>query len=494
MKNYQRLKNNFKRISHLQYAQRIMMWDESVMMPEGAGVSRAHAVGTLNRIMQKMLISKSNKSLLDLAKHETNLDTWDAANLKWMEKKYLSASCIPLSLVEQITKTTMACEQAWRKMRAQNNWQEFYPFLDKTFQLTKEIADRKSQVLQLNPYDALLDEYAPGFNQKSIDVIFSGLKKTIPSLLPQIIEKQKANKINKPIGPFAIEKQKQLGLRVMKALQFDFNHGRLDVSHHPFCGGESDDIRITTRYNENEFMSSLFGICHETGHALYEQGLPRDWITQPVGKVDSMAMHESQSLLIEMELCRSKEFFHYLLPLIKEFMGHQEAFSVDNLYQDLITVEPSFIRVDADEVTYPLHIILRYEIEKALLNGDLPLADLPSSWNELMMQYLGIATHTDYKNGVMQDVHWPAGAFGYFPAYTLGRLIAAQLFATFEKSNSGFFAEVKEGNFLTLNRWLKKNVYDYASSITTDDLLMKVTGESLNSDHFVDRIKKRYLT
>lgn len=492
MTSYRKLKHLFNRISHLHYIQRIMQWDEAVMMPEGAGVSRANALATLNVIAHKKLISKKVLPLIEAAKDE-NLSSWDAANLKWMKKRYLTAACISSKLTEQITKATMASEQVWRKLREKNNWKEFLPYLEKTFSLVKEAAERKSAVLGLNPYDALLDEYASGFNQNNINDIFAGLKKSIPTLLQQIVEKQKSFNTQKPQGPFAIEKQKQLGLTLMRALQFDFNHGRLDVSHHPFCGGDSDDVRITTRYNEDEFMTSLFGICHETGHALYEQGLPREWITQPVGKVENMAMHESQSLLIEMELCRSPAFFHYLAPLVEAQFGNQDAMSAENLSQLMMTVKPGFIRVDADEVTYPMHIILRYEIEKSLFNGELAIKDLPARWNELMTDYLGLSTLGNDKNGVMQDVHWPAGAFGYFPAYTLGRMIAAQLFATFEKSHPRFHDEVKQGNFVTLRNWLKKQVHEKASSVSVNELLTEVTGEPLNSAYFVERIKQRYL-
>lgn len=493
MRNYPKLKNIFKRISHLQYIQRIMMWDEAVMMPAGAGEFRAQALASLNGIAHKILIRKKVKSLLAAAKLEDNLSFWDDANLKWMEKKYLAAACISAKLTEAMTQTTMASEQAWRVMREKNNWQEFLPHLEKTFSLVKEVADRKAQALSLSPYDAMLDDYAPGFNQKNIDGIFSGLKQTLPALLPLIIQKQKAIATEPPVGPFDIEKQKQLALKVMKDLQFDFHQGRLDISHHPFCSGDTEDVRITTRYNENEFMSSLLGVCHETGHALYEQGLPRQWMTQPVGKVNSMAMHESQSLLLEMEVCRSPAFFHYLIPLIEAQFGKQQAISSENLFRLMTTVKPSLIRVDADEVTYPLHIMLRYEIEKSLFNGELAIKDLPARWNELMTQYLGISTLGNDKDGVMQDVHWPAGAFGYFPAYTLGRLIGAQIFTAFSKTHSGFFAEVKQGNFQTLRNWLRIHIHEQASSLSVNDLLMKVTGEQLNSKYFLERIEQRYL-
>jgi len=489
---YQKLKTIFSQLSHVNYAERIMHWDEAVMMPEGAGKARAEALATLNCMAQKMLVSTKNKKLMDAAKQQ-ELAFWDAANLKWMEKKYIYAACIPAKLTEKVTQETMLCQQAWRKLRAQNNWREFLPSFKRMFRLIREVAKRRGEALQLHPYDALLDEYAPGFNQKNIDGIFAGLKQTIPQLIEQIIKKQASVHAEIPVGPFPIEQQKQLGLAAMQAMQFDFKHGRLDTSHHPFCDGAPMDVRITTRYNEHEFLSSLMGVCHETGHGLYEQGLPREWVDQPVGRIDSMAMHESQSLMMERQVCGSLPFYQYLLSHIKEQLGHQTAFTAENLYQVASHVQPGLIRVDADEVTYPLHIVLRYEIEKKLLNDEIEVKDLPGFWDEGMKSYLSLSTRGNDKDGVMQDVHWPLGAFGYFPAYTLGRLIAAQLFASFIKSHSNFYAELKLGNFTSLHNWLSANVYSHAASLSTNDLLLKVTGKTLDSNYFIKHVQEKYL-
>lgn len=494
MKNYTKLKTLFKRLSHLQYVQRILMWDEAVMMPEGAGESRAAAIATLSRTIQKMLINNKTKNLIEIAKHEDNLSPWDIANIRLMDKKYHSASCISLKLNEEATKASMICEQAWRKFRPNNNWKDFLPYLEKSFHLTMEIAKERAEALSLNPYDACIDQYAPGFNQNKIDSIFSTLKRELPPLMHQIMVRSEKNNIKNPKGPFPVEKQKGLGLVVMKALGFDFQYGRLDESHHPFCSGGPTDVRITTRYSDNEFLESLTSICHETGHALYEQGLPREWIDQPVGMVESMAMHESQSLLIEMEICRSIDFFEYLTPLVKNQFGEQEAFSSHNLYELNTQVKPGLIRVQADEITYPLHIILRYEIEKGLFNGEIKIKDLPLVWNDLMVNYLGLSTLENNQNGVMQDVHWPAGLFGYFPAYTLGRLIASQLFATYKNLFPQYKANIKMGNFAPLKSWLKQNIYSYGSSLSTDDLLLKVTGKKLDTVFFIEHAKQRYLS
>lgn len=492
MKHYQKLKTIFKRLSHLDYIHRIMMWDEAVMMPEGAGESRAQALATLSRTRQQMLISEKTKTFIDKAKEEGDLPPWDSANLAWMEKKYINAADISPKLTEQMSQTSLICEQAWRKYRPKNNWQDFVPFLEQSFELVKEIADRRSQTSGIDPYDLLLDDYAPGFTRQRIDSIFSELKQTLPALAQKSMEKHSSDSILIPKGPFPIEKQKMLGLEVMKALRFDFNHGRLDVSHHPFCSGGPRDVRMTTRYSEQDLLPALFGICHETGHALYEQGLPLEWIDQPVGKVESMAMHESQSLLIEMQVCRSRAFLHFLLPLIQKIFPDQRAFTVDNLYKIITQVKPGLIRVDADEVSYPLHIILRYEIEKGLFKGEITIRDLPVYWDEYMKKYLNISTRENDKDGVMQDVHWPSGAFGYFPAYTLGRMIASQFFSAFAKSHPTCQEDIKRGNFLPLRNWLKDKIHSQASALSTDDLLLKVTGKKLYPGYFIQHVETVY--
>jgi carboxypeptidase Taq len=491
---YQKLTALFKQLSSLENTKQILHWDEAVMMPEGAGMERAQMLVTLKALAQKLLITKKNKKLLEQAKLEGNLSTIDTANLKLMAEKYILTACIPQKLTEKITKASMKSEQAWRKLRSQNNWRDFMPYLTEVFRLTREIAERRGDVLQLSPYDAALHQFSPGFNQQSIDSIFSGLKQTIPAFIQEITKKQASQPLQIPRGPFAAAKQKQIGIKAMNALQFNFQHGRLDESHHPFCGGTANDVRITTRYNEEEFISSLMAVCHETGHGLYEQGIPRDLIDQPVGQIKSMAMHESQSLLMEMQVCSSKMFFKFLLPAIHELFGNQEAFTVDNMYHLATRIEPQLIRVNADEVTYQMHIILRYEIEKKLFNGELKIADLPAFWHESMMKYLGISTEGNFKDGVMQDVHWPCGLFGYFPSYSLGRLISAQLFATFIKSYPEFFKSVGVGNFEDLQRWLHANVYAYGASLSTNDLLLKVTGEPLNPDYFIKHVQHEYLS
>jgi carboxypeptidase Taq len=294
-------------------------------------------------------------------------------------------------------------------------------------------------------------------------------------------------------GRFPAARQKALGEQLMATLGFDFTHGRLDESLHPFCGGVPDDVRLTARYDESDLASGLMAVLHETGHGLYNAGLPKAWRRQPVGAPRSTALHESQSLLVEMQVCRSRAFQDYLAPLLAAtFEVDGAAASADGLYRQAIRVERSLIRVDADEVTYPLHIILRYRLEQALLSGDLAVADLPGAWNEGMAELLGVVPPSD-REGVLQDIHWPTGAIGYFPCYTLGALMAAQLFEALAVAVPDIAEQIGRGEFGALVGWLRRHVHEQGSLPETQELLLQATGRPLMPEPFLAHLERRYL-
>lgn len=491
---YGKLTQHFEKLSHLRQLDHLAGWDEQVMMPEGGGESRAAAMATLNGIQHDLLTQQQIGEWIDAAHQEKLTSPWQSSNLAWMQKQYKNATCIPKKLVEASTRSTMKTQQAWRTMRADNNWKHFAPLLEESFTLTYEAATIRGDALKMSPYDAMLDEYCAGESQASIDPVFQQLQNTLPDAIQQIMHHQQSRHTLQPQGPFDTEKQRELGLEAMRILTFDFHHGRLDISHHPFCTGGPTDTRITTRYNSDEFVSSLMAICHETGHAKYEQQLPVEWNNQPVGQIHSMAMHESQSLLIEMQACRTLEFMTYLEPTIQQHFGHQEAFSAQNLYQLYTHVEPGYIRVDADEACYPLHVILRYEIEKQLFSGQAKVSDLPELWNHYMTKFFNLSTTGNDADGVMQDVHWPCGAYGYFPAYTIGRLIGAQLFKQALSDDATILDSIAQGNFFPLFSWLKQHVHQHASSLSSNEILQQATGESLNPEYFLTHLQNRYLS
>ncbi|VEG92302.1 carboxypeptidase M32 [Legionella spiritensis] len=493
MNAYQQLEQHFKKYYDFANLAAIVSWDEETMMPVGGGQARAQALSTLSAVQHEWLTHKKVEDLIRRAKDMEELTLWQQRNLYWIEKQYRQATCIPAQLVEELTGTSLTCVQAWRELRAKNDWQAFKPYLKKLFEKVKIIAEIKSQLFQKSSLDVLIDEYSPDLDCKTITPVFNALKKEIPAILPNVIENQK-NRDSKTIsGHFSIDRQKQLGMDIMSHLGFDFDRGRLDVSHHPFCGGIASDVRLTTRYNEQEFLSSLMAINHETGHALYEQGLLKEWLMQPVGHSLGMAVHESQSLFMEMQICRSREFMDFLAPIAQKYFNDAQNITADNLFYHYTNVKPGLIRVDADEVTYPLHVILRYDIEQQLFAGEISIDDLPDVWDAGMQNYLGLSTKGNDKNGVMQDVHWPSGAFGYFPAYTFGALIAAQLFSAVKKSIPEIREHITHGEFKPLLAWLREHIHQKARLLPYQELLRQATGEELNPEHYLAHIRERYL-
>jgi carboxypeptidase Taq len=499
MQDYQKLEKTFARLSHLGHLGAMAGWDRSVMMPDGGSQARADAMAELSVIATEILQNPQLDELFQTAESEiASLDPWQKANFQEMKRSWLQATAVKIDLVEAKSLAGAKCEQAWRKLRGENNWTELKPLLEEVINLTREESKQRAQATGLDPYDALMDQYEPGLRRKSLGPLFARLKKDLPSFVEKIVERQKSETIVTSTGPFPIAKQRELGVEMMAKVGFDFQHGRLDVSHHPFCGGVPSDVRLTTRYQEGDFTTSFMGVMHETGHARYEQGLPRKWGSQPVGCARGMGLHESQSLLFEMQIGRSQEFLDFAAPLMKKHLQsptvNEEFWQSDNLYKLYTRVQPSYIRVDADEATYPLHVVLRYEIECALIDGSLKVADLPDAWDEKMQTLLGLSTKGNFKNGCMQDIHWMDGAIGYFPTYTLGAMNAAQIFAKIQKDIPPVKDQIRAGNFAQISEWLNAKIWAKGSSMSIDELMTSATGESLNSEYFLNYLNKKYLS
>ena len=488
---YQTLEARAKRIADIEGALAILGWDAQTMMPKGGSEARGDQVATLSEMAHEIATAPDLVDLLDEAEaNVATLDSWQAANLKKMRREQRRAAAIDPALVSAMAKATNRAEMTWREARAKADFQALLPELEEVFRLTREKASCLGKAFDLEPYDALLDSFETGLRRSAIDPIFDRLGMFLPDFLDRVLATQK-----KPLaieGSFPSATQKALGQQLMAKLGFDFDHGRLDESQHPFCGGLPDDLRITTRYDESEVTSAMMGVLHETGHALYEAGLPKDWRSQPVGDSLGMAVHESQSLLIEMQVCRSHEFLTFLSPLLTERFGAKEAFSPDNLYRDAIWVERGLIRVDADEVTYPLHIILRYRLEQALLSGALALKDLPGAWNDGMSNLVGIVPEDDAK-GCLQDIHWPGGAIGYFPCYTLGAIAAGQLFEAVSNAEENIAEDFAKGDFSRLLAWLRTNVHSLGSKTDMQTLLTEATGQPLVLEPYLAHLERRYL-
>ncbi|MCO5057946.1 MAG: carboxypeptidase M32 [Rhizobiaceae bacterium] len=490
---FQKLDDLCRRLDALDHALAILGADEATHMAPGGGEARAEAMAVLAGMHHRQATAPEIADWIDTAEREPLSEDQRAA-LREFRRVHTNLTCLPAEFVERQTRTRMRCEQLWRELRPRNDWAGFLPALDAVVELTREEAQRRAQVLKVDPYDALIEQYDPGGRTADIAPLFDELKGFLVDFVPRALEVQAKRFETHPLralsGSYAIEKQRELGLTMMAAVGFDVTRGSLSVSHHPFCGGVPSDVRITTRYRSDEFLSALMGVLHETGHALYEQNLPSEWAHWPLGNARGMAMHESQSLFVEKQIGRNPAFWRWALPVVERHLG--ESWSQDDILGHILHVERGLIRVDADEVTYPLHVILRFEIEQELIAGRLDTADLPEAWDRRMRDYLGLSTLDSPADGPMQDVHWPSGAIGYFPSYTLGAMIAAQQWAAMSRDLPDIDARLAEGRFDAINEWRRERVWSAGSRWSTPELIEKATGEPLNAAYFRDHLERRY--
>ena len=490
---YATLEARFKRLGLVNEAVAMLHWDTAAMMPDGAAGARAEQLAELKVIAHDILTDPHLLDLLDDAGRD-GLDDWQHANLAEMRRLWLHATAVPGDLVAAYSRACSECEMAWRKARPANDFAAIQPRLQRVLDLTREVAAAKAVKLGVSPYEALLDQFEPGGQIAEIDRLFDHLAPQLPALIEGALAVQAAHQQPlRPRGPFPVEAQRQAARQLMTRLGFEFDHGRLDQSLHPFCGGTADDVRITTRYDEADFARALMGVLHETGHALYERGLPAAWRRQPVGEPRGMSIHESQSLLIEMQVCRSREFLEFAAPILRErFGGRGPEWEAANLYRLGTRVARSLIRVDADEVTYPAHVILRYRLERALISAELDLADLPDAWSEGMERLLAV-TPPDDRDGCLQDIHWYDGALGYFPSYTLGAMAAAQLMAAARRDIAGLDTALGKGDLSPLLHWLGTKLHSQGSRLEFNELLIHATGKPLDPADFEAHLAARYL-
>lgn len=490
---FEKLDQLGRTLDALDHALSILGADEATHMAVGGGEARAEAMATLAGMYHRQATAPEIADWIETAENEALNEDQQAA-LREFRRRHVNLTCLPVDFVERQTRTRMKCEQLWRDLRAKNDWTNFQPALENVVAMVREEAAMRAEALGLDPYDALMEQYDPGNRVATVGPVLEDLKTFLVDFVPKALEVQEERLAKRPLKPlsgtYPVESQRELGLAMMAAVGFDITHGSLSVSHHPFCGGVPTDVRITTRYRTNEFLSSLMGVLHETGHALYEQGLPREWAHWPLGKARGMAIHESQSLFVEKQIGRNPAFWRWALPVVERHLG--EAWTADEILPHVHHVGRGLIRVDADEVTYPLHVILRFELEQELVSGRLDVADLPEAWDARMQAYLGLSTIDNPADGPMQDVHWPSAAFGYFPSYTLGAMIAAQQWAAIEKEHPSIEDDLAEGRFDTVNDWRREHIWSQGSRWSTPELIERATGEKLNADHFRRHLEKRY--
>jgi carboxypeptidase Taq len=492
---YSRLERRFHDIGVLGDTIRMLHWDQATMMPPRGAEARSEQLARLEVLRHERLTAPDVAALLaDAEAGASGLDPWQSANLREMRRLADQAGAVPEDLVAAHSRASSLCEGVWREARRKSDFAAVRRDLQTVLELTRQTAEARAAALGCGVYDALLAEYEPGGSMAAIDALFDDLGGFLPGFLEEAMAHQRASGApEKPRGPFALDSQRALCREMAMAVGLDFESARVDESAHPFSSGVPEDTRITVRFSEDDFNEGLMSVLHETGHAMYERGRPAAWRYQPVGRARGMVVHESQSLLVEMQACRSRAFYEWAAPRLKQaFGGDGASWDVANLHRLATHVRPDHIRVDADEVTYPAHVILRYRLERAMLSGDLALADLPGAWNEGIRELLGI-TPPDDRRGCLQDIHWYSGAWGYFPTYTLGALAAAQIFDAAVTAEPGILPALARGDFAPLMIWLRCNVHEHGSRLSTDELLVEATGRPLETAAFKRHLRRRYL-
>lgn len=495
---YEKLKKRFAKRIDLGNAAAILSKDMQVFMPKGSGDDRTRQMIALAETVHELIKDPEVGQWLNEAeKNSGGLSKEDRRNLNLMRREWVHAASLPEDLVAEHSRLYSEGQRLHTELRASGDWSKVKHWYQHSFDVMRSIGQAKKDRLgAASAYEALLDGFSPSLSEATVAHEFAALEKALPGLIREALEQQaKKPEPKYPEGPFPRDQQEELCRRLTKAIGFDLNKGRIDmVDAHPSQGGSASDVRFITNCDEKDFLKAVFATVHEGGHGLYEQNTPLAWRYQPAGRTMGMSLHETQSRIIEVQACHTSEFFQYLEREARDVFKRPDdpALSAENLELLVNRAKPSFIRVYADELTYPAHVIMRYKLEKALVEETLSVDDLPQAWNDGMKNLLGI-TPPDNAQGCMQDVHWPTGYVGYFPAYTMGDMGASQFFDAACKTRPEIRREIAKGNFTPLKEWLGENVHGKGSLLTTDELFAAATGEPLNAKYYLNHLSTRYL-
>ncbi len=488
------LVKRLQELAHLNSALALLHWDQDVNMPERGSQRRAETISHLSGILHDKAIIIDHDGLLSRLKRKLDgkeLNAREAVVVNETWRNYEREKKLPEDFVREKAEIISHSQTVWPAARAENNFKKFKPWLEKVVALKRKEAELVGY--QNEPYDALLDVYEPGMRTAEVAMILNDLKDFLVPFVQKI--KKSKIKINPKLirGEYAEADQKKFGQLIVEKMGFSYASGRVDKSPHPFTTNfHADDVRFTIHYSHTNPWQAISCFLHEGGHALYEQGLKDEHFGTPLADSISLGIHESQSRLWENVVGRSREFWRYFYPkLQKQFPAQLNKIKLEDYYQTINRVEPSLIRVYADEVTYNLHIILRFEIERELVNGTISVSDLPKIWNKRIEEYFGIKVPSD-RLGVLQDVHWSSGLFGYFPTYSLGNLYAAQFYEQAKKDVSGLSGKISHGNLAFLHEWLRQNIHIHGKFYTAGGLVREVTGEELSSKYFINYLKRKY--
>jgi carboxypeptidase Taq len=486
-------KDYVRRMMHYQEALALMQWDLRTGAPKKGVELRSEAIGTLSGEVFKMRTSQQMEAFIDRLSQKDIYDSLDditRVTLRDVKREYERNKKIPQERFQEYVVLASQAESVWEEAKDTNNFELFRPYLEKIVAMNIEFVGYWGY--KDNKYDTLLDMYEPNVTTKQLDEIFGGLREETVKLVKGIVNTGRRVNSAPFQRQFAVDKQREVSRWLLKTIGYDFSAGRMDETVHPFMSAINHfDARVTTRF-EADPRSALFSTIHEGGHALYEQGVSADLVGTPLCEGASMGIHESQSRFYENMIGRSREFWEANYSQLLEYFPSQLAdVSMDDFYRAINDVQPSLIRIEADEVTYNLHIMIRYEIEKGLINETIKVADLPAVWREKMKDYLGIEPADD-ATGVLQDVHWAGGMFGYFPSYSLGNIYAAQFRHTLAKEMPDYMERVRQGDMMAIKGWLNDKIHQYGRLLTPREIVQKVTGEDINSKYLVDYLHEKY--
>jgi len=480
------LKERLYDIDALNSAAAIMSWDQQTYMPRGGAAARAEHLGILTRMLHEQFTSDETGKLIESSAKSAEGD--DAAMVRRVKRDFDLATKIPSDLVAEKSRLSTLAHEKWVHARANNDFQGFAPTLEKMFEIARQEATYLGYKEHM--YDALLDQYEEGATAADVRQMFDTLKGPLSELVKEIAKKP-APDDSALYGKWDEHKQSEFTEMMVKAIGFDMERGRQDTAPHPFCTGWSvGDIRLTTRYKEY-LGSAIFGSLHEAGHGMYEQGSPVEWDRSPLRGGISLGVHESQSRLWENIVGRSKAFWTHFLPLLQEKFPEVRSFTIDTFYRAINKVRPSFIRVEADEVTYNLHILIRFEIECAVLTGDLKVADIPQAWNDKYEAYLGIRPKTD-SEGCLQDVHWSGAMIGYFPTYSMGNLLSYQIWHALKRDIPDVDDHLTRGDCSHVLDWLQRKIYRMGRKATPKELVLQVTGKPMGAEDYLTGLTDKY--
>lgn len=488
------MKGILNKLARINQASAVLDWDQQCYMPPGGAEARAEQQAVMGRLHHDLFTSDQVGTLLEKSRAELNgagPDSDDAALIRVTQRDFDRETKVPGDVVEEFAKTTSLAHETWVKARKANDFEAFRPTLEKVVDLCRQIAEYRGYEDHI--YDALMDPFEPGMKTAEVDQIFGDLRPMLVDMVKSIQESPVKADSSIMTREYPVDKQREVCNEVVKLVGYDFDNGRQDEAAHPFCTNFSNkDVRITTRFDEHYLPGSLFASLHEAGHAMYEQGSPDKYEGTPLAGGVSLGFHESQSRMWENQIGRSKEFIGFYFPRLQQtFPGALGNVTADEFHRAANGVAPSLIRVEADEVTYGLHIMLRFELEKMMVEGKVNFRDLPELWNTKMQEYLGVTPDSD-ANGVLQDVHWSSGILGYFPTYQLGNLISAQLWEKMNGDVPDISEQMSKGEFGAILNWLRTNVHQFGSKYMPKDLIVRATGKPLSSDAYNRYIESKY--